>query len=490
MTTSARVYFGGMDFDCPAHPVWNPARRQEQVGEAAKSSAAVVDSAVRAAASAARVWASTTAEERIGALAHATAASADDLDGRARVLTREQGKVLWESHVDLAAAPYLLYESSRFIERVLAVDVTEDSRGRFVRRHRPAGVVAVIVPWNYPVVLAFNAIAPALAAGNTVVVKPPELAPLALTATIRAVAKQLPPGVLNVIPGYGDVAGKALSSHPLVRRVMFTGGVSTGREVMRAAATNITTVGLELGGNDAALVLESATVTDELACALRDAAFVCSGQVCLAVKRVYVHATLYQSLIDALIGALDRLIVGDGLDPASSIGPLISEAALHRVNRLIDDSRKIGARVQVLGSKLDERSWEHGNFVLPHLVSDIPHRSALVRAEQFGPVLPIVPFDTEEEAVQMANDSEYGLAASVWSDDTDHAFHVAGQIESGTVFVNVHRVGASDHSTPFGGMKQSGIGRINGWASIEEVTETQMLIRRDDQHTLPGPPTR
>jgi aldehyde dehydrogenase len=476
--------------DTPMHEVENPARCEQVVGYAACADAGIVDAAVRAAAAAAPGWAAMGPQERKSALKASAAVATGGFDERARLLTREQGKVLWESNIDLAGAPYLLYECSKLTDDVVAEDVVEDRRGRFIRRRRPVGVVGVIVPWNYPIVLGFNAIAPALAAGNTVVVKPPELAPLALTQTLIAVAATLPDGVLNIVPGYGAEAGYALAAHPLVRRVMFTGGISTGRAVMRAAAETITGVGLELGGNDPALVLESAVIDDELVTAIRDSAFTCSGQVCLAIKRVYVHQSHYVELAGALADAINQLAVGDGLDPRSSIGPLISQEALLRVRGLVEDVRDVSATVTALGRKLDPPSWGHGHFMLPHLVTGVPHTSALVSAEQFGPVLPIVPFDDEDAAVSMANDSEFGLTASVWSRDEEHAAQVARRIEAGTVFVNVHRPGASDHTTPFGGVKQSGIGRINGWASIEELTETQMVIRRDDAAALPGPPPR
>ncbi len=488
MGNDAHVLIGGRTVDSPMHPVHNPARAGDIVGESALADAALVDRAVRAAAAAAPGWAALTVTERRDALKAAAGAALEDFENRARLLTNEQGKVLWESMVDLAGAPYLLRECRRLIERVAAEEIVDDERGRFVRRRRPVGVVAVIVPWNYPVLLAFNAIAPALAAGDTVVVKPSELAPLALTAVLHAVAAALPDGVINVVPGDGAQTGHALAAHPTVRRVMFTGGTAGGREVMRAAADSITGVGLELGGNDPALVLESAVVDDALVTALRNSAFTCSGQVCFAIKRIYVHRSHFRDLVEALAAVTDQLTVGDGLDPASSIGPLISAAALDRVQALIRDSAEIGGAVTELGRKLDPAGWEHGHFLLPHLVTGIPQQSRLVAAEQFGPVLPILPFDTEDEAIALANDSEYGLAASVWSRDDEHAFAVARGIEAGTVFVNVHAAGASDHSTPFGGVKQSGIGRINGWAGIEELTETQMLIRRDDAANLPGPP--
>lgn len=488
MGNDAHVLIGGRTVDCPMHPVRNPARAEEIVGASALAGADLVDRAVRAAAVAAPGWAALSAADRRTALKDAAAAALEDFGGRAALLTGEQGKVLWESMVDLAGAPYLLRECRRMIEQVADEQVVDDERGRFIRRRRPVGVVAVIVPWNYPVLLAFNAIAPALAAGNTVVVKPPELAPLALTAVLHAVAAVLPDGVINVVPGDGAVAGHALAAHPLVRRIMFTGGTASGRAVMRAAADSITGVGLELGGNDPALVLESAVIDDDLITALRNSAFICSGQVCFAVKRIYVHRSHFDAFVGAFSDATNALAVGDGLDPASSIGPLISAGARDRVQDLIRDSAEIGATVTELGRKVDPASWEDGHFLLPHVVTGIAHRSRLVATEQFGPVLPILAFDDEDEAVALANDSEYGLAASVWSRDDGHAFEVARGIEAGTVFVNVHQAGASDHTTPFGGVKQSGIGRINGWASIEELTETQMLIRRDDAANLPGPP--
>lgn len=479
---------GGAVVEAPSHPVHNPARADEVVGMSARSNIALVDRAVRAAAAAAPGWADIGSEERKRLLGDAVTASTTDFDERAQLLTREQGKALWESTVDLAGAPYLLHVNGKLIDQASAEEILDDKRGRFIKRRTPVGVVGVIVPWNYPVVLAFNGIAPALAAGNTVVVKPSELAPLALTQTIAAIAAALPDGVLNVVPGYGDEAGAALAGHPLVRRVLFTGGTASGRKVMKAAADNVTGVGLELGGNDPALILESARVDQTLARALRHSAFSCSGQICFAIKRIYVHRSRHDELVDALSAALDEIVVGDGLAPETTMGPLISGDALQRVESLVADASDHGATVSARGRQLDPDTWHGGHFMLPHLVTDIAHDSALVGAEQFGPALPIVAFDDEDEAVAMANDSDYGLAASVWSEDDDHAFEVARKVASGTVFINVHRAGASDHTTPFGGMKQSGIGRTNGWASIEELTEIQMLIRRDDTADLPGPP--
>jgi aldehyde dehydrogenase len=479
---------GGAAYGVPSLAVHDPAHRDVVVGLTVASDQALVDRAVRAAAKAGSGWAARAADERADALRGAAAVAAADFEATAQLLTAEQGKVLWESRLDVAAAPYLLHVAAGLAGQAAEEGVVRDERGTFLRRRRPIGVVAVIVPWNYPIVLALNAVAPALAAGNTVVVKPPELAPLALGQVLSALAGALPPGVLNVCPGTGPDTGEALVAHPLVRKVMFTGGVASGRQVMRMASDHVAGVALELGGNDPALVLEDASIDDRLLRQLRQAIFTCSGQICYAVKRIYVHRARHDELVEGLCDVVDEIAVGDGRDPRSTIGPLIDERSLRRVRTLVDQAERAGAAVRVLGHRVDPEGWHDGHFMRPRVVSALPHDSPLVAAEQFGPAIPVVAFDSEAQAVAMANDSEYGLAASVWSDDVDGAFAVARKVEAGTVFINVHRVGASDHTTPFGGVKQSGIGRGNGWASIEELTELQMLIHRADAEHLPGPP--
>ena len=485
LVAAARV---GLDtVTAPMMEVRDPADRRRVVGFSACSSREVVDRAVRAAHAAAGDWAACTPAARRAALVAAAAAAVDGIRERAELLTREGGKVLWESIADVAAAPYLLGVAAELIDRINEEERTERRRGDFVRRRRPVGVVGVIVPWNSPVVLAFNGIAPALAAGNTVVVKPSELAPLALTQTLTLLAEGLPPGVVNICPGTGPEAGAALAGHPLVRRVLLTGGTRAGQAAMRAAAGPLAGVSLELGGNDPAIVLESARVDDDLIEQLRHAVYTGTGQICFAVKRIYVARTHHDELVARFLEATDEVVVGSGLDERSTIGPLISDAARDRVRGLIERAAGAGGTVTELGRALDPSSWDDGSFLLPHVVTGLPHASELVGVEQFGPVVPIVPFDREDEAIAMANDSPYGLSASVWSQDIDHAMALGREIDAGTVWVNVHRIGASDHTTPYGGTKSSGIGRSNGWASVEELTETQMLIHRKDVERLPGP---
>ena len=356
------------------------------------------------------------------------------------------GKTLWESQLDVAAAPYLLHVSNRLADRLAEEERVESSRGTFVRRRVPVGVVAVIVPWNSPVVLAFNAIAPALVAGNTVVAKPSELAPLAVTQTLQQLARALPDGVVNVANG-GPETGAALAEHPRVRRIVLTGGTRAGQAAMRAAATHLADVTLELGGNDPAIVLESARIDDELVLALRDAAFTCAGQLCFAVKRVYAHRAVLHELTERLREATDEIVVGDGLDPQLTMGPLIDDDAVQRVEALVRRAAGDGGQVHMLGAPLDLSAFAEGSFMLPHLVTGLANEAELVATEQFGPVLPVLGFERETEVIAMANESDYGLSASVWTQDVEHAFDVGRRIEAGTVFVNVHRAGASDHHT-------------------------------------------
>lgn len=483
----AQVVIGNETVESPFVEVHNPARTHEVVGEMAVGTAALADRAVMAAHEAFVPWAALSPAERRGYLLRAADRIDEGLDERIELLTSEQGKVLWESRLDVGFASTIVRGFAELSERAAEETVVKDARGTTVLRRRPTGVTAAVVPWNYPVYLGCLAVGPALAAGNTVVVKPSEFAPLALTATLAMMASELPDGVLNIVPGEGAEAGAALARHPLVRKMMFTGGTETGKQVLRDAAGNLKNVSLELGGNDPAIVLESARLGDELIAELRRAVFTCSGQVCFDVKRIYVHESLYEQLVELFTAAADEICVGDGHDPRSVIGPLNNDRQFSKVSGLLERTRNSGATVTTVGTKLDPSTWSDGYFMLPSVVTGIGDEAELVATEQFGPIIPIVAFRDEAEAIAMANRTEYGLAASVWSEDVDHALAVGRQIESGTVFVNTHRAGASSAEMPFGGFKQSGIGRNSGFRSIEECMETQALAHRVDPSSFPGP---
>lgn len=468
-------------------PVVNPARTSEVVGQVAIGTADHVDLAVAAASAAFPGWAGLTVHERSARLATAAAAITAIAGPLAELLTREQGKVLWESRVDVGGAAHILGWYTQQADELAEDRVfRQDARGTVWTGRRPMGVTGVIVPWNSPVYLAFLGIAPALLAGNTVVVKPSEFAPLALAGVLEVLAGHLPAGVVNVVPG-GAEAGAAIAAHPRVRKVFFTGSTATGQSVMRAAAGNLKNISLELGGNDPAIVLESARVTDRMVDELVRSVFTASGQICFNVKRIYVHRDHHREFLDRYTAAVDRLVVGDGMDPRSTMGPVNNRPQFDRITALVERTRDSGAAVTTVGSRLDPAGWDDGLFLLPSVVSDVPPGAEVVTCEQFGPVVPVLPFDTDDAVIGYANDTEFGLGASVWSEDREHALRVARRLESGSVFLNVHRMGASDVSMPFGGFKGSGIGRGHGLTALEACTELQTIADYVDVSGFPGP---
>jgi aldehyde dehydrogenase len=483
----ARVLINGEELEAPTAPVINPARVSEVVGSHALGTARQVDLAVRAAAAAFPAWSALPAAARGEQLLRAAEEMAGHVPGWAQTLTREVGKVLPEARADATGAVSLTrYFASLAAEVDAERPVDLPIAGRGVLRYVPAGPAGIITPWNTPVYLTFLAVAPALIAGDTVVVKPAEDAPLAVTAALSVLARALPPGVVNIVPGRGGEAGAALAAHPAVRKVLFTGSAETGKRVLRAAADSVKNVGMELGGNDAALVLRDAAIGPDLIRELIAGVFGLSGQVCYGVKRIYVDAGRLAEFTGAFTEMAARIVVGDGLDPRSTIGPLTTRAGYDKVLSLRAASEAAGAQVNVVGTALDPAGWEEGHFVLPTVVTGLAPDASLVTAEQFGPVIPILPFADEDEAVALANDTEFGLGASVWSTDTERAWRLARRIQAGSVFVNVHRVGASPMSLPFGGFKQSGVGRNHGLESVLACMEQQAVVEFNDPAALPG----
>ena len=454
-------------------------RLTEIVGEYGRAGRETAELAVNAAHDAFRDWAATPAARRAELLLSGTAEIDSEIPALATLLTREHGKILADATAELTNTVRTLRYYAGLVDHIERESRIDDHRGRIIERRVPMGVVAVVVPWNYPVLLATLMYAPALMAGNTVVLKLPDNAPLALSAVLLRLAGHLPPGVLNVLAGAGRDIGVHLTTHPVVRRVSFTGSTETGRTIMRDASANLKNLGLELGGNDPAIVLESAVVDDALINGLVGGAFMTTGQVCYAPKRLYVHRRNYRRFVEDFTAAAASIRVGNGLNPAVTMGPLNNRAQYETVQRLIRASESAGASVRTVGEYV-ETDGSDGYFVRPTIVTGLAHDADLVQQEQFGPVLPILAFDSEDEVIGLANDSEYGLAASVWSQDVDHAFGLARRIQAGSVFVNVHRVGASDPSMPFGGFKQSGIGRGHGEIALDEAMELQVLADRID----------
>jgi acyl-CoA reductase-like NAD-dependent aldehyde dehydrogenase len=337
---------------------------------------------------------------------------------------------------------------------------------RIVQQRVPLGVVAAITPWNFPMLLLMVKVAPALLAGNTMVLKPAPTTPLTTLRFGEICAEILPPGVVNIITDLNDL-GDALTSHPDVAKVAFTGSTATGRKVMASVAGTVKRLTLELGGNDAAILLDDVNLK-EVAPKIFAGAMGNSGQVCLAIKRVYAPDALYDELCVELARLAEAAVVGDGLQDGTEFGPVQNKAQYEKVLGFIEDGR---ARGKIIAG--GKRTVGQGYFIAPTIVRDIPDDARLVREEQFGPVLPVLRYSDLDDAIARVNDSEYGLAATVWSSNLERAYAVASRIDSGTVWINKHR--DMSPGIPFAGAKQSGHGTEMGQEGLEEFTQARVI---------------
>ncbi len=382
-----------------------------------------------------------------------------------RLICTEQGKPLAMAVAEAqgAAQIFRLYAG----EAVSCEVLREDAGTRVTLERRPLGVTAAITPWNYPVATLAMKIAPAFLVGNTVVAKPSPFTPLSSLALAAAVRDVVPPGALNVLGGDDDV-GALLVAHPQTRKVAFTGSIATGKRIMGAAAEDLKRMTLELGGNDPAIVLPDADPR-AIAPALFWNAFFNSGQICMAVKRIYAHESVYEALCEELAALARGAKMGDPLDAATELGPVSNRPQLERVISLVDDARARGGRILAGGGRLDGE----GFFYKPTIVADLAAEARLVAEEQFGPALPIVPYRDLDDALAQANATRFGLSGSVWSADVARAAEVARRLECGTVWVNKHM--DLSHDAPFGGVKWSGVGRENGHWGIDEYCDLQVV---------------
>lgn len=423
-----------------------------------------LNAVIEAAGGAQPAWAREIDARRRGlvACAELVRANADILG---RLVSREQGKPLDKAVGEIMG-------SARWFEHTagIALDpevVRDDADMQVVVHRRPLGVVGAITPWNYPVMSAVWKIAPALLAGNTIVLKPSPFTPLSTIRLGELVAAVLPDGVLAIVSG-GDALGAALASHPAIRKVSLTGSTEAGKSVAAAAAPDLKRLTLELGGNDAAIVLDDAD-PDAIAEKLFWGAFQNSGQVCSAIKRLYVHESLIDAVTQALHARIRRTVIGAGLDGATELGPLTTRAQLDRVEALAADCDARGAR-RLDGAAMSDLP---GYFFPPTLVTGLDDGAPLVTEEQFGPILPILPFRDEADAIARANASRFGLSGSVWSGRIDRAADVAAQLECGTAWVNQHL--AVLPGAPVGGHKWSGVGVENGPWGLHAYTDIQTL---------------
>lgn len=455
------------------YPLYNPARPSELVGYATRASKADVDAAVHAANTAFPAWSALTPAERATYLikiAKELAADADDVERRSRLFCREHGKILNETRLELSRLGDRFEVTAAFAERLSTVQRYNAPPFDTIITRKPFGVAALIVPWNWPLSILGAKLPQALLAGNTVVVKPAQSSALTPTQTLQKIAKLLPKGVINVVTGSSAEIGDALVGHPLVRRVNFTGSIEVGQHVMQVASRDLTPVTLELGGNDAALVLEDAQLDAAAFQRMYLGAFMSTGQICMALKRLYVHRSRYDEVVAGLINVCNAQVVGDGLLPETTMGPLNNAKQRDIVRLMMKEARSAGTELLETGQIPDQELYDNGYFQAPVLALSPDESLAVVREEQFGPILPILPFSSENEALDRANDSRFGLCSSVWTQDPDRAIKIARRLEAGYTYVNAHGPTAQDSRAPFGGFKQSGIGRNLGYEGIEEFT--------------------
>lgn len=445
-------------------PVINPAT-EAVVAQAPDCTKAQLDDAVAAARAAYPLWRAHPYAERQATLRTIAGVIMENAEELKTLLTAEQGKSHADALGEIHAAAWWI---GVVADQELPKTVTDAMPGqRSITTHVPLGVVGAIVPWNFPVLLAIWKIGPALLTGNTLVLKPSPFTPLATLRLAELLQGALPPGVLNVICG-GDALGPWMTDHPGIDKISFTGSTATGRRVMQSASANLKRLTLELGGNDAAIVLPDADV-DAIAEPLFWAAFKNSGQVCVAAKRVYVHDSLYDRLAAALAAVAEKVKVGDGAQQGTQLGPVQNRPQFERVKALVADSKTAGHAFIVGG----EVPAGQGFFVPVTIVDNPPEDSRVVQEEAFGPVLPLLRYTDLDDAVARANACEYGLGGSVWSSDHANAAKVAARLETGTVWIN-----SAQGLTPFAafaGHKQSGMGVENGLDGLLEFTAPQTI---------------
>ena len=424
-----------------------------------------LDQCVRAARLAWRPWRQLSYAERaasVDAFADRLIAEQQPL---AELLTREQGKPLDQSLAEIERGAA---QSKGLIGIAIEPETLIDDAIRLIELHyRPLGVVGIITPWNAPINLALGPLVSALYTGNTVVLKPSPYTPLTTLKLGELLKNLVPPGVVNILAG-GDTLGEWISEHKGIDKISFTGSVETGKKVLERAAGTLKRVTLELGGNDPAIILDDVD-PEAIAKKLFFAAFVNSGQVCMAIKRIYAHEAIYDALCAALVREAEQARVGDGFAPGTQLGPLQNRAQYEKVVALLAETRETGARI-LAGGDVPQRP---GYFITPTLVADVDDDSRLVRDEQFGPIVPILKFRSVEEAVRRANDTRYGLAGSVWTNDIARGRAIAAELEVGTAWINQHR--ATSAYVPFGGAKESGLGRQYSILGLKGYMEPTVL---------------
>jgi acyl-CoA reductase-like NAD-dependent aldehyde dehydrogenase len=483
------LYIGGSERQAASTlQILDPGKPGVTVGHAAAAGTADVDDAIAAANAAYPAWSALSAQQRAEQMRAALEGIADFRDEDAAILSQENGKIRQEAWVDSLVFEIRWNLALALADEVDNTKVLPPAPGIPVSTtvaFQPLGVVTVIVPFNWPIAILAASLPHALLAGNTAIVKPPPTAPLATTRVVQRIAEKLPPGVLNVVTGK-DADMAALITSPDIAKVCFTGSVGGGKRIMELAATSLTRVTLELGGNDAAVVLQDAILDDTHLDRLYAAVFDTTGQICMNAKRIYVHRSRLDELAKGLSSRLEKAVIGYGLDEGTTMGPLHSPVQKAFVADLIEEAKAAGAEVREFGTLPADPALQGGNFLRPALVIDPDPGLRVVTHEQFGPVIPLLPFDTEEEAIQAANASWAGLGGSVWTAEPATANRVGGKLVCGYVWVNDHGATRLDLRAPFGGMKQSGMGREQGIEGVRAFQDTRAIAHLESDTPAAG----
>ena len=450
--------------------VKDPGRLNEVIGVVAQGTTEHVNQAVKSAHRAFQSWRHTPVKDRVAVLENMANKLEEEAGPLALVISSENGMTLATTVAEIRLAIASIRNICDIAENMLSPKQVEDETGWVHIEKKPMGVIAGIVPWNAPIVLTMQKLAPAIVAGNTIVIKPSPFAAIGVTECLKIVSEFLPAGVINVVHGDGAV-GAALTTHPLVRKISFTGGGETAKHVMKAAADTLKSVHFELGGNDPAIVLDDANI-DEIMQKIVDGVFRRSGQFCFAIKRIYVHESLYNQFFEKMCHVADRFKIGHQLNEETTFGPLNNKQQFENVMALLKKVEASQAKVVKLGQKLNPEEWDNGYYLQPAIVRDVHPQDEIVTCEQFGPIIPLISYRSIEEVVEMANHTEYGLGSSIWTSNIERALEVAKRMEAGLTFINGNgQTSLGYKEIPFGGVKQSGIGRENSEVVFGEYIE-------------------
>ena len=446
--------------------VVNPAT-ETRVADCALGDVGLLDQAVAAARAALKSWSATPDAERAAKLQQAAAIIAANRGELSQLITQEQGKTQSGPGANLEVDGCIGWTQATAALSVAEEIVQDDAQGKITIRRKPVGVVGSITPWNWPLMIAVWHLMPALRAGCTIVIKPSPYTPLSTLRLVELLNPLFPPGVLNVVTGDAAV-GQRMVEHPGIDKIVFTGSIKTGRGVMSGAAVTLKRLTLELGGNDAGIVLPG-THIEPLMDKLFWGCFINAGQTCAALKRLYVHDDQYERVCQQLAEYVTRIPMGDGSDPKNLMGPLTNTMQLGKVSQYVEEARSRGARILAGG----KRPSGPGFFYPLTVIADATDDMAIVKEEQFGPAIPVIRYSTVGEAVSRANSLDVGLGGSVWGNDPDASAEVAASLECGTAWVNQH--GVLHPLAPFGGVKSSGIGVEFNVDGLKEYTTVQVM---------------